>query len=154
MSPEQASGEAQDFRSDQFALGSILYELTTGKRAFQRKTAIDTLAAILNEEPEPIATLRPQTPAPLRWVIERCLSKDAGDRYAATRDLARDLATLRDRLGETGSGEAAVRRPTRKSLWRAVAAGGAIAAVSLLAGRLLWKSPPPAQPSFQRLTFG
>ena len=54
MSPEQASGEAVDFRSDQFSFGSILYEMATGKRAFQKKTAIDTLGAILNTEPEPI----------------------------------------------------------------------------------------------------
>ena len=49
MSPEQASGQTVDFRSDQFSLGSMLYEMATGKRAFQKKTAIDTLAAILNE---------------------------------------------------------------------------------------------------------
>ena len=56
MSPEQASGQTVDFRSDQFSLGSMLYEMATGKRAFQKKTAIDTLAAILNEEPEPVAS--------------------------------------------------------------------------------------------------
>ena len=56
----------------------MLYEMATGKRAFQKKTAIDTLAAILNEEPEPIATVNPQTPAPLRWIVERCLAKEPG----------------------------------------------------------------------------
>ena len=81
MSPEQASGLALDFRSDQFSLGSILYEMATGKRAFQKKTAIDTLAAILNEEPEPIASINPQVPAPLRWIVERCLDKEPEARY-------------------------------------------------------------------------
>ncbi len=76
MSPEQASGEALDFRSDQFSFGSVLYEMATGKRAFLKKTAIDTLGAILNTEPEPIAQLNPQVPAPLRWIAERCLAKD------------------------------------------------------------------------------
>ena len=52
MSPEQAAGEPVDFRSDQFAFGSILYEMATGKRAFQKGTAVDTLSAILHEEPE------------------------------------------------------------------------------------------------------
>ena len=93
MSPEQASGEPVDFRSDQFSFGSILYEMATGRRAFQRKTALDTLAAILNEEPEPIARRSTRGPAPLRWIVERCLAKEPADRYASTEDLARDLAT-------------------------------------------------------------
>ena len=62
MSPEQASGETVDFRSDQFSFGSILYEMVTGKRAFEGKTAIDTLSAILNEEPQSIASVNPQAP--------------------------------------------------------------------------------------------
>src|SRR5207237_6941717 len=68
MSPEQAAGQSLDFRSDQFSFGSILYEMATGKRAFQRRTAVDTLSAILNEEPKPIAEINPQAPAPLRWI--------------------------------------------------------------------------------------
>ena len=57
MSPEQASGQPLDFRSDQFSLGSILYEMATGKRAFQRKTGAETLVAIIREEPEPLGQL-------------------------------------------------------------------------------------------------
>ena len=52
MSPEQAAGKPVDYRADQFSFGSILYEMATGRRAFQGKTAVDTLSAILNEEPE------------------------------------------------------------------------------------------------------
>ena len=74
--------------------------MATGKRAFQKKTAIDTLAAILNEEPEPIAAVNPQVPAPLRWIVERCLAKEPEGRYASTRDLARELATVRDHVSE------------------------------------------------------
>ena len=101
MSPEQALGKPLDFRSDQFSLGSILYEMATGQRAFSRGSAPETLTAIIRDEPEPIASLAPLTPAPLRWIVERCLAKNPEDRYASTRDLARDLATLRDRLSET-----------------------------------------------------
>ena len=68
-----------DFRSDQFAFGSILYEMTTGKRAFLKKTGVDTLSAILNEDPDPIASLDPQVPAPLRWIVERCLPRTPRD---------------------------------------------------------------------------
>ena len=80
MSPEQASGAPLDFRSDQFSLGAILYEIVTGRRAFARATAVDTLSAILHEEPEPVASLRVETPLPLRWMIERCLAKEPDER--------------------------------------------------------------------------
>ncbi|HYN20249.1 MAG TPA: serine/threonine-protein kinase, partial [Thermoanaerobaculia bacterium] len=101
MSPEQASGEPVDYRSDQFAFGSILYEMATGRRAFQRKTGAETLAAIIREEPEPIGQLNPKAPAPVRWIIERCLVKEPEERYTSTRDLARDLRSVRDHLSET-----------------------------------------------------
>ena len=104
MSPEQASGEPVDFRSDQFSLGSMLYEMTTGKKAFQRKTAAETLSAIIRDEPEPVAKLRPDLPTPVRWILERCLAKDPEERYGSTRDLARDLASIRDHISEVRAG--------------------------------------------------
>src|SRR5262249_44784603 len=107
MSPEQARGHAVDFRSDQFSFGSILYEMATGKRAFQRASAVQTLAAIVQEDPEPIESINSRIPAPLSWVIERCLAKDPEERYSSTRDLARDLSSLRDRLSRAGSSESA-----------------------------------------------
>ncbi|MEO8587144.1 MAG: protein kinase [Acidobacteriota bacterium] len=124
MSPEQAVGKPVDFRSDQFSLGTMLYELATGRRAFQRATSAETIVAVMREEPEPIAKLNPRLPAPLRWIVERCLAKDPDQRYASTRDLARDLANLRDRVGEL-SGEVS-------------------------AGAL---EPASAHPTFQRLSF-
>jgi serine/threonine protein kinase len=97
MSPEQAAGQAVDFHSDQFTLGTILYEMATGKRAFQRKTGAETLVAIIREEPEPLSQLAPKAPAPVRWIVERLLAKDPDERYASTRDLARDLKSVRRR---------------------------------------------------------
>ncbi len=114
MSPEQASGEPVDFRSDQFSLGSILYEMATGKRAFQKKTAIETLSAIIREDPEPMSAAGPQAPAPLRWIVERCLAKEPENRYAATRDLARDLKQTLDHLSETSLETSTVARPEAK----------------------------------------
>ena len=98
MSPEQASGQALDFRSDQFSLGTVLYEMVTGKNPFARANLPLTLIAILREPPAPIASLNPEVPPPFSWVIERCLEKEPEKRYLSTRDLVRDLMAIRERL--------------------------------------------------------
>jgi predicted ATPase/serine/threonine protein kinase len=100
MSPEQANGWQLDFRSDQFSFGAVLYEMVTGKPAFSGRSKPETLAAILRDEPTRIATMNVQVPAPFLWIVERCLAKDPKDRYVSTRDLARDLAAVRDRLAD------------------------------------------------------
>jgi predicted ATPase len=100
MSPEQVTGSEVDFRSDQFSLGSVLYEMITGVPAFQKKTRAETTAAILRDEPERLAARILPMPAPFVWIVERCLAKDRNQRYASTRDLARDLAAVRDRLAD------------------------------------------------------
>ena len=91
MSPEQASGRPVDYRSDQFSFGSILYEMATGKLAFKRETMPQTLAAIIEDEPEPIRNLSDIIPGELSAIVERCLGKKADERYESTRDLAEDL---------------------------------------------------------------
>jgi eukaryotic-like serine/threonine-protein kinase len=158
MSPEQAAGQPLDFRSDQFSFGSILYELVSGKRAFQGRTGVDTLSAILNEEPPPLADLAPHAPAPLRWIIERCLAKTPEERFGATSDLARDLAAVRDHLTEAAgmpsrpaatSHLAAMRR--RLLLGAAVAA--ALALSFLFGRRTVPRGIRPEKVSFQKLTF-
>ena len=100
MSPEQAAGGRADCPSDQFSFGVILYEMLTGRRAFDRTTVAETLSAIIREEPVPIPQVNPAVPPPLRWIVERCLAKDPGERYTVTRDLARDVANARDHIGE------------------------------------------------------
>jgi predicted ATPase/serine/threonine protein kinase len=100
MSPEQAIGGRLDFRSDQFSFGLVLYEMVTGKHPFHRSTAGETLAAILREQAEPIGVQHPDAPAPLCWAIERCLAKEPDKRYVSTRDLARELAAIRDHFSE------------------------------------------------------
>src|SRR5262249_18350442 len=132
MSPEQAVGRPLDFRSDQFSLGSILYEMATGRRAFARSSPPETLSAIIREEPGPIAGIAPGAPPPLRWIVERCLAKNADDRYASTRDLARDLATVKDHLSEASGGSAVAAAPLRS--WRRAAAFGVACAAALAAG--------------------
>jgi len=161
MSPEQASGKPLDFRSDQFALGSILYEMATGKRAFQRSTHAETLTAIIREDIEPVAQINASVPAPFRWVIERCLQKDPEERYASTRDLARDIRGVKEHLSEavTGvsgevSGATRAAAARRKSPLGLVATGIAVLA-ALGAGMLLQKRlVNSAPPSYQQITFG
>ena len=159
MSPEQASGEPLDYRSDQFSLGSMLYEMSTGQKAFQRKTAAETMSAIIREEPEPVAKLRPDLPLPVRWMLDRCLSKDREERYVSTKDLARDLASVRDHISEVSSGAeamlSATGRPGRPRIAR-LALGAALGAALILAGWLAARassSGPPGSPTFRRLTF-
>src|SRR6266536_967295 len=156
MSPEQASGKQLDYRSDQFSFGVILYERATGRRAFQRNTPVETLSAIIRDDPEPIGSGNSQAPAPLRWIIERCLAKNPEDRYVSTRDLARDLASVRDHLSETAIlGEMPLPVPPRSRalLWPVLAVVPllvVIAAASFFLGERAGKNPTP---SFQRLTF-
>jgi predicted ATPase len=100
MSPEQAAGRAIDFRSDQFSLGAVLYEVVTGRRPFDRETAVQTASAIITDEPEPLTRACPDLPPPFRWVIERCLAKRPADRYGSTVELHRDLSTIHGRISE------------------------------------------------------
>ena len=133
MSPEQARAEEEiDHRSDQFSLGLVLYEMLSGKQAFARPSAVQTMSAIVEDEP---ATLERPIPAQLRWILERCLAKEREGRYESTRDLGKELANLRDHFGEasgTSTGAqpaiAAKRRQSGVAAMIACAAGGALLA--------------------------
>ncbi|MEA2336564.1 MAG: eukaryotic-like serine/threonine-protein kinase, partial [Thermoanaerobaculia bacterium] len=133
MSPEQATGKPLDFRSDQFALGAILYELATGKPAFEADNAIDTLSAILHEEPPAITRFNGQAPQPFCWIVERLLSKDVNERYSSTRDLARDLRNIRDRFA-TMTTAADIPRPPKVSRQTMTIAGSVLGALLLVGG--------------------
>ncbi len=119
MSPEQARGLDVDYRSDQFSFGLILYEMASGKRAFEKLEAVQILSAILTEEPAP---LDPRLTARLRWAIERCLTKEP--RYESTRDPFNELQYLRDHLAEAtaASGFVPAITPGRRTGWRIPAA--------------------------------
>src|SRR5215212_4719021 len=104
MSPEQATGKRIDFRSDLFAFGAILHELVTAQPAFDGENAIDTLSAILHHNPEPVTRTNARMPVQLADIISRLLSKSPDDRYSSTRDLARELRLLRDRVAAEESG--------------------------------------------------
>jgi serine/threonine protein kinase/tetratricopeptide (TPR) repeat protein len=130
MSPEQATGAVVDYRSDQFALGIILYELATGRRAFRRESAPQTLTAIIEDELERVDTFNPRVPVQLSHVIARCLAKKPDERYESTRDLARDLRDLIHESSAPGIAAAPIRR---RSLARVPLVATLVALVSLAA---------------------
>ena len=150
MSPEQATGKRLDFRSDQFALGAIMYELVTGRPAFEGENAIDTLSAILHEQPPAVTRVVPRTPVQLSEIVNRLLEKAPEDRYSSTRDLARELRLLRDRVVAEESGfhkSAPHMEFTRRPVLAIVAA---LALATFLAGVIFLareRSATPVSPS-------
>jgi len=119
-----------------------LYELATGKRAFVRPSATETMAAIIREDAAP---LPPSVPAPVRWVVERCLGKDPAERYDSTRDLYRELKHAREPLTEA-SGTVpqlapALARPQWRTWTSAILAGCVIAGGAFGAARMIRRTP-------------
>ncbi len=161
MSPEQVKGQPADHRSDVFSLGCVLYELVTGRRAFERETAAETMTAILREDP---ADVMPESgvalPAGLESVIRHCLEKRPDERFQSARDLAFALQALSGTTAAGGSTpKAAVTLPAAPARPRVVPIGAAVGALALMAaafvaGRLLagGSAGAPASISFQQLT--
>ncbi len=139
MSPEQVRGEPADARSDLFAMGAILYELLTGKRAFHGATYVETLSAILHADPPPLSASGRAIPAGLEPVVRRCLEKSAAERFQSASDLAFDL----EQASGIGSGEVPVQaRPrSRGRVWVAATCAVALGLVLLAAGRLSVDEP-------------
>ena len=127
MAPEQVTSKPIDFRADQFALGAIVYEMITGRRAFKRETPVQTMAAIVDTEPESIGELAADTPIELVTIVERCLAKDPAKRYASTQDLARDLREVPVLTGSRTSRSSVALKPAPRRRWRWVAGLAALA---------------------------
>jgi serine/threonine protein kinase/TolB-like protein/Flp pilus assembly protein TadD len=135
MSPEQVRGQAADARADIFAFGAILYEMLTGKRAFQNPTSPETMNAILNEDPPGISQITPGISPALQRIVHRCLEKNPERRFQSASDLAFALAALTD-APEIISGALEKDRNARKR-YVALAASAALL-VALLALSALW----------------
>jgi Tol biopolymer transport system component len=145
MAPEQIEGLEADVRTDIFALGAVLFEVITGRRAFEGKSRASLLGAILKDEPPPVSTVQVVAPKTLDRIITTCLAKDPDDRYQSARDLLRELKWA------VSSGEAkeviapaSARRPLYSRLaW--AAAGIALVALSIVAAQHLRETTQSAE---------
>jgi len=144
MSPEQVEGKEADARSDIFALGAVLYEMVTGKRAFEGKTTASTIAAILAAEPPAVSSLQPLSPPLLEGTIKACLGKDADERIQTAHEVKLRL----EWIGQTGARSGAVTAaipvaPSHRSAWWV----SGLLALVLIAGGAFWWSSHRVQPT-------
>jgi serine/threonine protein kinase len=154
MSPEQVRGEPADHRSDIFSFGAVLYELVSGRRAFQRPTAAETMTAILREEPPHLAERGSEgLPPALAHIVHHCLEKSPAERFQSASDIAFALQALSGSSSASDRSLAGVSSASRRWPVRAavVVAAAAILATGFVAGRL--NVSAPSVPSFTPLTY-
>ncbi len=149
MSPEQLRGKPVDHRSDIFSVGAILYEMLTGRRAFRGETEVDTITAVLREQPSQESLQQSGVPVSCQQILRHCLEKEPESRFQSARDLAFALQTLANTSAE--------RRPIRARSaikWNLVVAviAGAFIVTAALVSWNPWRQSP-ASPAYQRLTF-
>jgi Tol biopolymer transport system component len=156
MAPEQVRGEPADPRTDLFALGAVLYELVSGRRAFERPTAAETMTAILREDPPELTAQTAGLPPALDRVVRHALEKNPSERFQSARDFAFALQAINDATGSgavvAATGVATRRRIHRREVTAWIAAGtfGLLAAAALF----LWHaSPLPSAGSSSPLIF-
>jgi eukaryotic-like serine/threonine-protein kinase len=147
MSPEQAVGGPVDERTDLFSLGLVLYEMFTGARAFRRESTVETIRALLADEPPDPVKLNPDLPPASVDVLRRCLEKNREERFQSARDLAFHLQQLHQGASTASSSDEGRARGLRRR-WLVLAA---LVVAGLVAAGALW--PRPVAPRFEQLTF-
>ncbi len=146
MSPEQLEGREADARSDLFSFGAVLYEMATGKRAFDGKTQASVIAAVLASEPPSITTIAPLAPAALDHVIRTCLAKDPDDRYHSAHDVLIQLRFISQESAVSSASAPAVRRKWWRNLRLAWASATLLAVVATIAGYLAYSEATTPRP--------
>jgi predicted Ser/Thr protein kinase len=141
MSPEQIAGQDADARSDIFALGAVLYEMATGRRAFEGKSQLSVASAILEKDPNPISAIQPSAPPVLDHVVRTCLAKDPEERFQTAHDVKLQLRWITDASSTAGVPAAVrTRRLASKRLLAAAAVAGWVAAIAVAVLALLLSS--------------
>jgi Tol biopolymer transport system component/tRNA A-37 threonylcarbamoyl transferase component Bud32 len=145
MAPEQLERKAIDARTDIFALGQVIHEMVTGRKAFEGSTSAAVAAAILKTEPPPASQVRAELPYALDHLIGRCLAKNPEDRWRSAHDVALQLRWIRDvRLAPQGASQTAARMVRRARLgWIAAAGAGLVGLALVLAPTLSPRAPAP-----------
>src|SRR5580658_3045629 len=115
MSPEQAEGKSVDARSDIFSFGSVLYEMVSGRRAFDGGSSISTLSSVLRDDVKPFADVAPETPPLLEAIISRCLPKDPNARWQSMKEVEKALTSLKRTLESNAFDELTTRPPAPAS---------------------------------------
>jgi eukaryotic-like serine/threonine-protein kinase len=155
MAPEQLEGHEADPRTDIFAFGAVLYEMLTGKKAFEGKSQASLIAAILDREPPPISSAQPLTPPALDRVVKKCLAKDPDDRWQSAADLYDELKWIAESGSHAGNTTLATPGARSRGLWRRLAAFAATAvAAGALVGTAVWlgtRTKPAPPPRVSRL---
>jgi len=152
MAPEQLEGKEVDARTDIFAFGTVVYEMATGKKAFEGKSQASLIAKILETDPAPISSLQPMTPPALDHVVRTCLAKDPDDRWQSASDLKRELKWVAEggpqvTLAPTVAAKDIGARRRGALLW-----GGASLLLAVLFGLAVWNLKPAPPPSPRPVT--
>jgi serine/threonine protein kinase len=153
MSPEQLEGQTVDARSDIFSFGAVVYEMVTGKRAFDGGSQASIIGAILERDPPPMATLAPLTPPAVDRIVRKCLAKDRERRWQTAADLRDELAWITQSSGMTGAIQPPGRSP--HGVGRLFVLPALLALLALLATAAWWLSRTeddrPSAPGTRRL---
>src|SRR5271154_143371 len=141
MSPEQIEGKEVDGRSDIFSVGAVLYEMLTGKRAFEGKTQLSVASAILEKDPAPISAVKPLTPRLLDRAVRKCLAKDVEERWQSARDLGSELLWIAEggSQPESAANLAGEKRFSSRAGW--IVAAALLLLLAGVSAAWWWRSP-------------
>jgi hypothetical protein len=150
MSPEQVRGQTVDARSDIFSFGAILYEMLSGRRAFRGNSSVETMNAVLKEDPPDLSSSSSMVPPALQRIVDHCLEKSPDARFQSSRDLAFDLSSM-STMSDTGVSAARARSANLAKWWPVAIA---LLLIAGAAAYIVARRPrPPEQPTLHQLTF-